>query len=173
LRRGTVRRHRPNLGRPRRLGRESRRRTAVRHQQVATPRHIADQPVIGITERAPDVGDGLRQRPLADNHVRPDALHQLFLAHHLPDAPAENQQHVERLPAQSGELAVIREQLAGSQVEHAAAQRQPVGGQPFQRLALVHACPCWAPFRECHILARGLVRLCCDGSRRDSLVAFS
>ena len=103
-----------------------RRHVAARsgHESVAAARDVAHQPVLAVAERAAHVGDGLRERTLADDDVGPHRGHQLVLADHLAGAAPEHKQQFERLPAQGHRLVVGTEKLAGGKVERAGAERQ-------------------------------------------------
>jgi hypothetical protein len=74
--------------------------------------------VLAIAEHAPDVGDRLRERPFAHNHVRPHQLDQVVLANDLAGSATQSQQDIERLLAQTCELAPGGDELASRQIEH-------------------------------------------------------
>ncbi len=71
----------------------------VGYQHVAASGDVADEPVPVVAEHAPDVGNGLGQRSLAHDYLRPYLAHQLVFIDHFAGPAAENEQNVERLLA--------------------------------------------------------------------------
>lgn len=104
----------------RQIGRRPLRRHGACLEHVAAPRHVAHQLARGVAELAADLRDGLRQRVVGDDDVRPDAIDELALADQLPRSLGEHQQHLQRLPAQLDPASVGAQQFATSKVDHEA-----------------------------------------------------